>query len=126
MKMNEFKQFTGKQLAIIISCAVGIVILGYSLIQFIVFMVSDETKVEAREPQVYQVMGQDEDGYYVAMEVLKVEDGSYVPYSYFDEYAEERLVVYLPENVEGRTPDVGDLVNIRMNAYGENPVVIKK
>jgi uncharacterized protein YndB with AHSA1/START domain len=121
--MNEFNQFTKKQKVSIVAFAVGFIIMLFALVQIVIWCVTDEASVKATEPKVYQVMGQDEDGYYVAMEVLKVEDGSYVPYSYFDEYAEERLVVYLPEDVEGRLPDVDDLVHIRMNAYGENPVV---
>lgn len=119
--MKEFKQFTHKQWGIIICFALGVVILGYCLIQFMVFLVSDETKAEAREPKLYQVLRHDDDGYYVAVEVVQTEDGTHVPLNFYEE--EDKIVFYLPEDVEGRLPNVDELIKVRVNAYGENPII---
>lgn len=119
--MNEFNQFTNKQKVTIIAFAVGFIIMLFTLVQIIIWCVTDEAQAKQPEPKLYQVLRHDDDGYYVAVEVVQAEDETYVPLSFYEE--EDKIVFYLPENVEGRVPNVDELVHIRMNAYGENPVV---
>lgn len=75
-----------------------------------------------KDAELYKVTYQDSDGYYHASKLVKAEDGSLVPLSF---YGVKNEVVFLPENVQGTAVTTGSKVMIDLDENGENPLVEK-
>ena len=73
-----------------------------------------------QEADLYKVTSKDSEGYYHASKLVKAEDNTLVPESF---YGIKEEVVFLPENVQGITPEVGNKVLIDLDKNGENPLV---
>jgi hypothetical protein len=63
----------------------------------------------------YKVISKDSEGYYHASKLVKAEDGTFVPESFYNIKNE---VVFTSPNVE-----IGDQVSISLDENGENPII---
>lgn len=114
--------FTKKQYIKIGAVAVGLV----STMFLFVWMIGACARAVATPPRdsaLYEVLHEDDEGYWVAVQVKIAEDHTYVPLSYYEE--EDKMMVYTPANVDGSMPDQGDIVRISVDSNDENPLVHK-
>lgn len=119
--MKEFKQFSKKQLVQLFIGALIVVLLIVFGVRFMGELFAS-TSASRLAPETYQVLGKDSDGYWVAVKVVTSEDETFVPLSYYGK--EDEVVVFLDENVRTELPLEGEVVEISMNAWGEEPIVI--
>jgi hypothetical protein len=120
--MEECKMFTKKQYIKIGLVAVGLVLAMFLFI-YIMRMLALATATPPRDSALYEVLHQDDEGYWIAVQVKRTEDHLFVPLSYYEE--EDKMMVYTPNNVDGSVPDQGDIVRISVDKDGENPLVHK-
>lgn len=75
---------------------------------------------QEKDADLYKVVSKDSEGYYHASKLVKAEDGTFVPESF---YGIKEEVVFLPENVQGSPVNTGNKVLIDLDENGENPLV---
>lgn len=117
-----WNEFTKKQKVIIVATALALV-LGMFIGVWMMQMISKAIAEPPRDSALYEVLHQDDEGYWIAVQVKKAEDHTYVPLSYYKE--EDKMCVYQPDNVDGSVPNQGDIVRISLDKNGENPLVQK-
>lgn len=103
----------------------GLIALAIVLVMFfgiwMMRMIAVAVSEPPRDSALYEVLHKDDEGYWVAIQVKKAEDDTYVPLRYYND--EDRMVVYKDENVDGATPEQFDIVRISVDKNGENPLV---
>jgi hypothetical protein len=120
--MEECKMFTQKQLIKIGVAAVSIVSAMF-LFVWMIGACARAVSTPPRDSALYEVLHEDDEGYWIAVQVKIAEDHTYVPLSYYEQ--EDKMVVYTPSDVDGSVPDQGDIVRVSVDKNGENPLVHK-
>lgn len=110
---NEFTK--EMKIAIIYGIIIGGIILFTSI--YIMHEASKQSgSVNYQPAKMYEVMNENEDGYYIAVQVKYKNGERYIPASYVER--DDKVVAYHIDEVVGTVPQEGDLVQIRIERNG--------